>query len=141
MSHYSALLGRCIAYARYLRGIQYVKYGFFVALVFLMGAGLKVATVPLMFPESLDVSDKTIHLVVFFGFAFLADIVSSREPFWLWKALPVALYGIGVEVLQLFSPDRSFSVADIAADLAGILLYWFCKQLVYWIAKRRSSLI
>lgn len=121
---------------RYLRRIKPVKYSFFAVLVLLMVAGIKVATMPLEFPESLQLNDKVIHIIVFFGFAVLVDLVSSREPFWLWKALPLIVYGIGIEVLQYFSPDRSFSVLDAMADVGGVLLYWLLKQIVYWMDRR-----
>jgi len=102
-----------------------------------MVAGAKVATVPLNFPENIQLNDKLIHLVVFFGFALIIDLVTSREPFWLWKALPLIVYGFGIEVLQYFSPDRSFSLMDGLADMAGVLLYWFAKQVLYIVEQRR----
>jgi len=135
---YSELVHRTIVWVRYLRRIKYFKYGFFAVLVLLLLAGLRVATMPLSIPESLNLSDKFIHFIVFFGFAFLIDIVSSREPFWLWKALPLALYGFGVEVLQYFSPDRSFSLMDALADFSGILVYWMLKQVVYLLSQRKA---
>lgn len=131
------LVHRGIVWVRYLRRIRLVKYSFFALLVLLMIAGIKVATMPLAFPESLQLNDKVIHLVVFFGFTMLVDIVSSREPFWLWKALPLILYGVGIEVLQYFSPDRSMSLLDALADMAGVLLYWSAKQVLYWLDQRR----
>lgn len=133
------LLHRLIVWVRYLRRIKTVKYGFFAILVLLMLAGLKVATMPLQFPESLQLNDKVIHVVVFFGFAVLVDLVSSREPFWFWKAMPLIIYGVGVEVLQYFSPDRSFSMLDALADVAGVLLYWFCKRVLQYFDERSSS--
>lgn len=137
----SDLIRHGIVWVRYLRRIKFVKYGFFAVLVLLMVAGLKVATMPLNFPESLNVSDKFVHFFVFFWFTFLTDVVSSREPFWLWKALPLAVYGFGVELLQYFSPDRSFSLMDAFADFSGILLYWLIKQLIYLIAQRRARVV
>lgn len=133
---YRHLVHRGIVWVRYFRRIKPVKYSFFAVLVLLMVAGIKVATMPLEFPESLQLNDKVIHIIVFFGFAVLVDLVSSREPFWLWKALPLIVYGIGIEVLQYFSPDRSFSVLDAMADVGGVLLYWLLKQIVYWMDRR-----
>jgi len=101
--------------------------------------GAKVATIPLNFPESLQFNDKFIHIIVFFGFALIIDGVTSREPFWLWKGLPLVVYGLGIEVLQYFSPDRSFSVLDGLADALGVLFYWLAKQLVYIIVQRQSQ--
>lgn len=138
LNNYSDFIGRIIVWVRYLRRIKVVKYGFFAILILLMFAGLRVATMPLNFPESFNVSDKFIHFFVFFCFTLLLDVVSSREPFWLWKALPLAIYGFGVEVLQYFSPDRSFSLMDVLADFSGILFYWLLKQLVYLVVSRRS---
>jgi len=133
---YRHLVHRGIVWVRYFRRIKPVKYSFFAVLVLLMVAGIKVATMPLEFPESLQLNDKVIHIIVFFGFAVLVDLVSSREPFWLWKALPLIIYGVGIEVLQYFSPDRSFSVLDAMADVGGVLLYWLLKQIVYWMDRR-----
>jgi VanZ family protein len=39
------------------------------------------------------------------------------------KYLPLFAYGVGMEVLQHFIPNRHFGVDDILADGAGILLY------------------
>ena len=94
---------------------------------------------PLQFPESLQLNDKVIHIAVFFGFAVLVDLVSSREPFWFWKAMPLVIYGVGVEVLQYFSPDRSFSMFDALADVAGVLLYWLCKRILQYFDEKSSS--
>ena len=135
---YRALVHRLIVWVRYLRRIKTVKYSFFALLLLLMVAGIKVATMPLEFPESLQLNDKVVHLIVFFGFAVLVDLVSSREPFWFWKAMPLIIYGIGIEVLQYFSPDRSFSMFDALADVAGVLLYWLCKRVLQHLDERSS---
>ena len=136
---YRELIRRSIVWVRYLRRIKAVKYSVFAFLLMLMLLGVKVATIPLNFPESLQLNDKFIHAVVFFGFAFIIDVVTSREPFWLWKGLPLIVYGFGIEVLQYFSPDRSFSLLDGLADVVGVLLYWLAKQLLYMYEQRRLS--
>lgn len=138
VERYKELIHRVVVWVRYLRRIKKVKYGVFAFLLFLMLLGVRVATIPLNFPESLQLNDKVIHAVVFFGFAFILDVVTSREPFWLWKALPLIAYGFGVEVLQYFSPGRSFSVLDGLADAFGVLVYWFLKQVLYLIERRRG---
>ncbi len=101
--------------------------------------GVWVATKQLDFPPDVDINDKLIHGVVFFGFAFLVDLASSRKPFWLWKGLPLLTYGIGIEVMQYFTPFRSFSVMDMVADFAGILIYFLLKLAVLYIVKRNSE--
>lgn len=123
---------------RRLRRVKPIKYTVLVFLLLLMLAGVRVATIPMVFPESVQLNDKFVHLVVFFGFAFLADLVTARRPFRFWKALPLIMYGFGIEVLQYFSPDRSFSLLDGLADVAGVLLYWSFKQVLYQLVKRDS---
>lgn len=140
VSKYRELIHKTIVWVRYLRRIKWVKYSVFAFLLLLMLAGAKVATIPLKFPDSLQLNDKLIHLLVFFGFALIIDLVTSREPFWLWKAMPLIVYGFGIEVLQYFSPDRSFSLLDGLADAAGVLLYWLAKQVLYQLERRRSQL-
>ena len=128
---------RVAVWVRYLRRIKAVKYSVFAFFVLLLLLGIKVATMPLSIPD--NVSDKVIHAVVFFVFALILDIVTSREPFWLWKALPLIAYGFGIEILQYFSPSRSFSLLDGLADAAGVLLYWSCKQVLYLIERKRAE--
>lgn len=135
---YRELVHRLIVWVRYLRRIKAVKYSVFAFLLALMLLGVTVATTPM---QGVQINDKFIHIVVFFGFAFIIDLVTSREPFWLWKGLPLIVYGFGIEVLQYFSPDRSFSLFDGLADGVGVLLYWLAKQLLYLYERRRLSQI
>jgi len=67
--------------------------------------------------------DKLMHLSALFGFAFLLNL-ATRRPFWYWQAPLLLAYSALIEILQAFTPWRSFSVADWAADALGILLYW-----------------
>lgn len=137
---YREVLHKGVAWVRYIRQIKLIKYSVLTFLLILLLLGIKVATMPLKFPEGLHLNDKVIHIVVFFSFALIIDLVTSREPFWLWKGLPLVVYGFGVEVLQYFSPDRSFSLLDGLADMVGVLLYWLAKQILYVIEQRRAQL-
>lgn len=96
-------------------------------LLFLLVLGLWVATMPLSHYEMPKVNDKLVHMVVFFGFALLTDLATSRKPFWLWKGLPLLTYGLSIEILQSFTDYRSFELADLAADAMGICLYYVAK--------------
>ncbi|MDD5393501.1 MAG: VanZ family protein [Thiothrix sp.] len=97
-----------------------------VKIVFLclMAIGLVLALLP-MDGMGLEFNnrDKLAHAAAFFGFAFLLDLATLRS-FWYWKAPLLLSYGAVIEILQAFTPWRSFSVADWAADALGILLYW-----------------
>ena len=124
---------------RHLRRIAAFKVSTRAVVITLMVLGIWGATKKLDFPPDVNLNDKVIHAVVFFGFALLVDLASSRKPFWLWKGLPLLAYGIGIEVVQYFAPFRSFSVADMVADFAGILIYFILKHAVLNIVNFNSS--
>ncbi len=130
---------KLILLVRELRRIALFKVSTRMVVITLMLLGIWYGTANLQFPEEFDLNDKVIHVVVFFGFAVLVDLSSSRKPFWLWKGLPLLAYGIGVEVMQYFTPFRSFSIMDMVADFAGILLYFLLKIVVIYIAKLNSN--
>lgn len=121
---------------RHLKGVLAFKVSAKLLVVFLMVLGAWVATRSFDVPLGFAFSDKFKHVIVFMGFAFFIDLAVSRKPFWLWKALPLMLYGLGIEVLQYFSPDRTFSLWDWLADVFGILLYLMIKFFTYKIISR-----
>jgi len=129
---------KLILLVRQLRAVPSFKISTRILILTLMIVGAWVATRTLNFPETMELNDKVIHIVVFFGFAVLMDLATSRHPFWLWKGLPLLIYGIIVEVMQYYSPDRSFSLLDWVADFSGILLYFLIKHTLLWIASIRS---
>jgi len=106
--------------------------------VILMIVGAWVATRNLEFPETISINDKLIHATVFVGFAVLMDFAYARYPFWLWQGLPLLIYGALIEILQYFTPDRTFSVLDWLADFSGILLYFIIKELVIRLNAKRA---
>lgn len=124
---------------RQLRRIAAFKVSTSAVVIILMLLGIWVATKKLDFPSDVNVNDKLIHVVVFFGFAVLVDLASSRKPFWLWKGLPLLVYGIGVEVMQYFTPFRSFSITDMIADFVGILIYFLLKIAVIYLVNLNSK--
>ena len=67
--------------------------------------------------------DKVLHASAFFSFAFLLDLATTGS-FWRWKLPLLLCYGGFIEILQAFVPWRSCSLADLAADACGILIYW-----------------
>ena len=127
-----------IILVRHLRRIAAFKVSTRAVVLTLMILGVWVATVKLEFPPDVSVNDKLIHVVVFFGFALLMDLATSRNPFWLWKGLPLLIYGAGIEIVQYFTEFRSFSIADWFADFAGILLYFMIKSIIVFFDKKSS---
>ncbi len=126
-----------IMWVRALRRIPSFKITAKAVVVGLLMLGSWVATRHLEFPPEVSVNDKVIHIIVFFGFAFLMDLSTSRHPFWLWKGLPLLIYGIVIEIMQYYSPDRTFSLLDWAADILGISLYFMLKMIVLYIDAKR----
>ncbi len=129
---------KLILFVRRLRQIPAFKITVGVLVVFLMIAGAWVATRTLDFSEVIELNDKLKHFIVFFVFALLIDLTVSRHPFWLWKGLPLLVYGVAIEIMQYFSPDRSFSLLDWLADFSGILLYFLIKLFLLWLDSIRS---
>ncbi|MEB8432413.1 VanZ family protein [Cocleimonas sp. KMM 6892] len=128
-----------IILVRHLRRIAAFKVSTRALVITLMVLGAWVATIHLEFPPDISINDKLIHVIVFFGFALLMDLATSRSPFWLWKGLPLLIYGGGIEVAQYFTEFRSFSLADWFADFAGILLYYIAKSIIVYWDKKRST--
>jgi VanZ family protein len=63
-------------------------------------------------------------LMHFAGYLIAAFSISAARPQWpLWqRALFLIAYSIAIEIAQHFNPPRTFSIADIAANSAGVLL-------------------
>lgn len=98
----------------------------------LIVVGTVMALIPLHIPDvGISFTDKIIHATAFFGFAVLLDMATTRN-FWRWKVPLLLAYGFGIEVLQHFTPWRSFELMDFAADTFGVLLYWVVAELVRW---------
>ena len=128
---------KLILLVRRLRGIPLFEMSTRTLVVLLMVVGAWVATRTLGLPETIELNDKVKHLIVFFAFALLMDLASARHPFWLWKGLPLLMYGAMIEIMQYFSPERSFSLFDWLADFSGILLYFILKLFLLWRESRR----
>ncbi|WMP15711.1 VanZ family protein [Thiothrix lacustris] len=91
--------------------------------------GIGVALLPGISTGDFPNSDKFMHAGALFGFAVLLDWATPRS-FWGWK-VPVLLgYGAFIELLQALTTWRSASLADFAADAAGVLLYWLLWRVV-----------
>ncbi|HIQ15292.1 MAG TPA: VanZ family protein [Leucothrix sp.] len=121
-----------IILVRHLRRIAAFEISTRTLVIFLMVLGAWVATQKLELPPTFSLNDKVTHIVVFFGFSVLMDLAIDRHPFWLWKGLPLLIYGAGIEILQYFSPDRMFSMLDWLADFFGIFLYFLLKIIILW---------
>ncbi|MGD2119367.1 MAG: VanZ family protein [Chromatiales bacterium] len=79
---------------------------------------------PYPLEQASSINDKLGHGLLFLALAALADHAYSDKLFNWQKVFWLLSYGAGIEIIQSFIPRRDFSLLDIAADLAGILLYW-----------------
>ncbi|NRD75105.1 VanZ family protein [Shewanella sp. VB17] len=76
------------------------------------------------YPQSIPNMDKVGHLLSFFGLAYLTHL--AFKPKWYFLAITLACYAIFIELVQSYLPYRSASVADFAADMVGVLLFYCC---------------
>jgi VanZ family protein len=66
-------------------------------------------------------------LMHFAGYFVAAFSISAARPQWPWwqKAVFLILYSIAIEIAQHYNPPRTFSLADIFANSAGVFLGLF----------------
>ncbi len=87
----------------------------------------------------MPINDKVAHLLTF-GLLSLLAHASWPDRSFDWRFwLPLMTYGIAIECIQYFIPSRSFSLGDMLADAAGIMLYTALLPLVISHSKRHSS--
>ena len=130
---------RLILFIQSVRGIVFVRYSVRCLYICLIILGAWVATHEVQASSEYEISDKLIHGVVFFGFAVLADFSSLHPSFWRWKGVPLLIYGACIEIMQYFTPERSFSLLDWWADFLGVLLYFAMKKGCVWIAQKKKE--
>ena len=65
--------------------------------------------------------DKLAHAIVYALLALLIFACQWQRSLSLGLLVMAALYGIGIEFIQDSLPGRSFSIADIVANCAGLL--------------------
>lgn len=96
---------------------------FFQLLLFLaLGITLVVATSQTDHSAATGINDKVAHILTFTVLGLLAQqaFPHLREN---WRSYAWLLaYGMGIELIQYFIPQRSFSLLDLAADAAGLAL-------------------
>lgn len=82
-----------------------------------------LATTSREIPVVEDVNDKVEHVFAFAVLALLADFSWPRSEFGAAKVFFLLAYGLAIEITQYFLPYREFSLFDLGADGAGLLLY------------------
>ncbi len=120
-----------------LRRSRYFKPIFFitVAIVFIL------AIVPddHIYLSSND-GDKIKHIFAFFTLSLLLNRASSTIQHRLRNMGSLLLFGIFIELVQLFFPQRQSSLDDVVADLVGILLFQLLYSLIRLLQHQRNKL-
>ncbi|MCX4025807.1 VanZ family protein [Endozoicomonas sp. SM1973] len=71
-----------------------------------------------------SIGDKFKHFAAFGYLAYLLDSSFPSVRFGLAKILALLGYGVFIELVQSFLPNRSASGLDVLADMGGIIGYW-----------------
>lgn len=106
--------------------VQYIQTNLFrVFFVTLLITVLILSTLPIRHSIGFAINDKVAHFAVFYMCALLLDFSFPESQFDWKKALPLLLYGLLIEVIQLHLSYRHFSLFDLFADAGGLLVYGF----------------
>ncbi|RZT95258.1 VanZ family protein [Rivibacter subsaxonicus] len=88
-------------------------------------------------PEPIEYLDKLEHIAAF-AVLMVLGVLAALRPVWA-LALGLLALGIGIEIAQAFTPDRTPDVRDVVADaigiVTGLLLYVLWREL----SQRRAS--
>jgi VanZ family protein len=81
-------------------------------------------------PISFNQIDKLYHFSAFAGFTFVFTIAFRQIKSGYILLLSIIL-GIVIEVIQHYIPNRGFSIADMIADLIGVLAgFWLARKIM-----------
>ena len=86
-------------------------------------------------------SDKMWHMFAFvFLFLWFAGLLESRN--FPRLAAILFFYGLAIEFLQIYTPNRNVELADAIANVLGILIGWWLanRGARYWIVWLESKL-
>ena len=75
--------------------------------------------------DKYDYADKFKHLFAFFTLSLLLNRASSSMAQRFRNMSALLLFGIFIEFVQYYLPERTTSIEDVFADVAGILLFQF----------------
>lgn len=82
--------------------------------------------------------DKIAHILAYTGFAVLAHTIAENSRQLLALLLFCVCFGIVIELLQGLTPERVSSVADVIANVSGLLIGTTMTQLALWISRKNK---
>ena len=76
-----------------------------------------------------SMNDKFLHFAAYIFLSFMADMLLNKKI--IVSALILFLYGVSIELIQYYLPFRQCELLDIAANTAGIIVFFAFK--LFWI--------
>ncbi len=83
-------------------------------------------------------ADKVKHFTAFFVLSLLLNRASSTMKHRLRNMLALLLFGIFIEIIQIYIIYRSSSIYDVYADAIGILLFQFLFSFYKFLCDRKN---
>lgn len=98
------------------------KVAFFIVVLLLMLTPVLPKELKAFF-TFLELTDKMEHFIAFFLLSFLLNRASSTITHRLRNVVALSTFGLFIEMMQHFIPNRSTSLYDLLADMAGIFTF------------------
>lgn len=120
--------------ARFSRAYRLYQVAAWHQFIVLTGVATYLLLIPLSGEVFHSTNDKVLHLVGWMGLTLSLRIAWPTLRFPFWAPLAVFLYSILLEVLQHFVPARHFSLLDLVANGAGVLVGYVLARLIWpWV--------
>lgn len=87
----------------------------------------------------LKLTDKMEHFIAFFLLSFLLNRASSTIAHRVRNIFALSAFGLFIEVMQYFIPNRSTSLGDLLADIAGIVAFQVLFSIYLTIIRKRNK--
>ncbi len=91
------------------------------------------------FMTFLGLDDKHEHAIAFFILSFLLNRASHTKIHRLRNIMVLLIFGIAIELIQIFIPERSAGFDDVLANFIGILIFQLSFSIYLYFRKRKKS--
>jgi len=122
--------------------LKYLNKTVFKILFFIVVIALMLSPVLpddfLDFISFLGLNDKGEHFIAFFLLSFLLNRASDTRIHRLRNILVLFSFGVVIELVQLWIPERGTSLTDALANFSGILVFQLCFSIYLFFVKRKK---
>ena len=112
------------------------KVTFFIVVILLMLSPVLPDTF-MTLVSFIGLNDKMEHFIAFFLLSFLLNRASSTIKHRLRNIAVLLSFGIIIELIQNFIPNRTASISDILAGLLGIIVFQLLFSMFLYIKKEK----